>query len=45
MQKPWESGTLDLFNSKEVKMKEGEDGGDVVRRQEVVWIMEGSKKI
>ena len=33
---------LDSFNSKEVKVKKGEGGGDVVRRQGVVRIMEGS---
>lgn len=38
-----QTSILDLFNSKEVKMKKGE-GGDVVRRQGVVWIMGGSGK-
>lgn len=44
VQKPWERGMLDLFNSKEVKMMKGQGGREVIRRQGVVWIMENSAK-
>lgn len=30
---------LELFNSKQVKVMEADGGGDVVRRQGVVWVM------